>query len=222
MELNRYEVAYSSYALSCTRKAARLLSGISYTERLELFKVSLNLVIEKPPIFDIDLLDEYELTLNDAYLACQLFNRFLTESILSTNFRFLELVNLSRSVIMSEPNYTLTRIHTNQRDFADSMFAFEFIKILIEASDKSFIREMKSFVRRYSKKTFKPINRELFIEINENNYKQRKLYCDMGIEMMNNVISNADLLKDRSNLLNASISSLVLTYKKQIAKTDRK
>lgn len=222
MELNRYEVAYSSYALSCARKAARLLSGISYTERLELFKVSLNLVIEKSPIFDIDLLDEYELTLNDAYLTCQLFNRFLTESILSTNFSFLELVNLSRSVIMSEPNYTLTRIHTNQRDFADSMFAFEFLRILIEASDKSFIREMKSFVRRYSKKTFKPINRELFIEINENNYKQRKLYCDMGIEMMNNVISNADLLKDRSNLLNASISSLVLTYKKQIAKTDRK
>ena len=73
---------------------------------------------------------------------------------------------------------------------------------------------MKSFIRQYSKKNFKPIDRELFVEINENNFRQRKLYCDMAIEMINNVIKEANLLRDREKLLNKSISSLIVTYKK--------
>ena len=214
MELNPYEVAYSLYAMSCARKAARLLSGISYSERLELFGVSLNLVINKPPIFAVELLDEYALMLDDAFLTCQLFNRFITESILSPNFLFLKKVNLSRDLIMSEPNYTLTRIVTNQRDFGDNMYAFEFLRILINANDKSFIREMKSFVRKYKKKTIKPIDQELFIEFNDDNYGQRKLYCMLALEVIDNIFKDTGLLKDRSKLLDVSISTLVQTYKK--------
>ena len=115
---------------------------------------------------------------------------------------------------MSEPNYTLTRIITNQRDFGDNMYAFEFLRIIINANDKSFIREMKSFVRKYKKKTIKPIDQELFIEFNDDNYGQRKLYCMLALEVIDNIFKDTGLLKDRSKLLDVSISTLVQTYKK--------
>ena len=213
MKMNHNEVSYRHYALSCARKANRLLHLVEGINHELLFLTEWELVLKKSKIFEIELSDRYAQKLHDASLICQFFNRYVLYAILFPIKGFLESVVSSFSIIMNEPNYTKSKIFENDKDFADNIYAYEFLNILLLEGDKTFARKMRHYLAVYSKKTVKPIDRKVFIEKNNNNFGYRKMYCKYAKHAIDIVKNDRNVLKDRAILLGQLRDAVLLEEK---------
>ena len=72
---------------------------------------------------------------------------------------------------------------------------------------------MHYYVRVYSKKTVKPIDRKVFIEKNDKNFGYRKMYCKLAKHAIGVVKKDGNTLADRMTLLTKSWDAAYLEDK---------